>query len=541
MKVVSRHVLIEYLLPALLIAGGFLLLFSSSLNAQLDLIDDHELIDFAALGHEHPQIPGIDNPWGLLRLDGRYRMVYYGIRIGGAQLWGSDPLIWHVLNLACGVFALILFYRAARKLSVDSISSAFFLFWIVATEGASETWTRVGPSETYGIFFLALALWAFVRAAQTEGISRWDALGLVSLGLSGWCKESFVLAAPVLLFGRYAFAALWFHRWGVRDGLRRLWLPLLIGGGIFVVQFMMALSTLRPGTYAAHVVGGSIQVDPTNWYQQFAALASIAAYYVPALVLFGIVLPWRGVRDWRIALVPLAFAVWMIPQFMLTPSGIAGSRYAYPAIIGLAALNTFALAAMRRWKRGVIFGAVAIWAVLTLARPLVSVYNSAQAFDARTQVLHQMVTTLADSVPPDQVVVIAANPAAYYEATLSLVSHLGLAGMRSPVYLYSTIPVPTGDDENSQIARLLLQMPTFADYHDVSQLSESDVGAIILLPDMDSLLAYPPAWFDPHQWAEQTFSQPVMVISKTGLRQDGEVTYHVLRPASTMPDAPPLS
>lgn len=517
---------VEGLLALLALIGVFLLVFGSTLSAELNFIDDHELILFATMGNAHPQMPSFSNLSDFIDYDGRFRPLYFGIRIVITQVIGAEPHTWHLIMLAIGVATCWLLYLAARKLGADVLSSALFTLWVIATRGASEIWVRMGPSEPYGMLFTALALWALAHVRSSSRRWLWDAAWLLSLALAGLTKESFVLLFPPMLLLRWLLDTPQISRQAIIASLRRMLPVVLVGGVIFVILLVFVLRTYRPGSYAAGVTSFTLDSFlPLYWYTRFAELSPIAAYYIPIFVFLILAASYAFLGSPKVWVAAVIFLAWVIPQFILHPAGMLNLRFSYPAMIGFAGANALALLRLKRIR--VVYVLVLLWSVATLVQPLLGAVNYALRFTAETKSIHRMVQAVKQETQPGEVIVIASNPGARFEATYASIALLGYAGVQEPIYLYVAALPNTSDETNTRLAERLINDHAFANYNDVSGLAASDVSAIIVLTPVDVFLENPPVWFNPDEWSLQQLTEPIMVMSRSGYRQEGEVMQNV--------------
>jgi hypothetical protein len=353
----------EILIALLAVAVWCLLLFGVTLGAQLNFIDDHEWIRFSSATSVHPQLQSVTSVWDYMDYDGRFRPVHFVIRIGGSQLWGANPAIWHGISILCAIITSWTVYVATRRLKTPVYIAVLNVVWLTATGSAAEIWARPGPSEPFGIVFTSLAALAFVVAAQcTHEHPRlvWqDAAGIGLLLLAGLTKESFVLVLPALLLGRYLIAVLGSdsRQWR-KQGVALV--PLFIISGVLMLGLLAIMLSQITG-YGQSVAGGRVseRLDVLRWYREIVELAPIATMYFPIIAMAILAaLPGKMLPRYAVTSTIILALVWAIPQFALYTSGLANSRFSYPLIAGIAAFNVFCIIMIVR--RGHLWAARAI-------------------------------------------------------------------------------------------------------------------------------------------------------------------------------------
>ncbi|MBE7552037.1 MAG: hypothetical protein HS126_13290 [Anaerolineales bacterium] len=495
-----RSSLIEYAVIFVALSGLFFFLFGPTLQAQLALVDDHEIIRFNS-----PE----GSLWKVLETDlqrGRFRPLYYSFRFAEIILFGTNPQAWHIATISFGVLTCFLLYLAARKLDADIFSASLFAPMFVMTGSLAEIWYRLGPNETLGMVVLALSIWAIANAARRVSPWFWDGLALTAMALAGLTKESFVLVIPALLLLRWTLQC-WIHQETWRQAfctLRRL----MVGGLlVFVVEIVILIVVMfyAPKGYGPAIVNLSLMsFDPRKWYEQLilSEAVPLVCYCFMSFTLLAVY--WLGGKPQRsyLAAIFLIFAAWVIPQLVLY-SNLMFGRYFFPAIVGIAAINLLTLVVVQR-RRGWILWTLCVMGLLTsFGYGLNFTTKSVNYYTADTQVVHEMVTYLARKVNPNRSIVIAGDIVRDQEWFFSLGVHLRFAGSISPVYRVQ----------------------------DITASEVNNIGAIILLHLPDNEF---PIWFIPDRWQEKAFSQPYYSLSirELGYRKEGDVRYNVYEPVS---------
>jgi hypothetical protein len=492
--------LIEYAVIFVALSGLFYFLFGPTLQAQLALVDDHEIIRFIS-----PE----GSLWNVLESDlhrGRFRPLYYSFRFAEIILFGTNPQAWHIATISFGVLTCFLLYLAARKVGADIFSASLFASMFAMTGSLAEIWYRLGPNETLGMLLLALSIWAIANAVRRVSPWFWDGLALTAMALAGLTKESFVLVIPALLLLRWTLQC-WIHQETWRQAFCTLQ-RLMVGGLlVFVAEMVILIAVMlyAPEGYGPTIVKLSLtSLDPRKWYERLISSEAVLLVYYCPMSFTLLAVYWPGGRPKRsyLAAVFLISVGWVIPQLALY-SNLMFGRYFFPAIVGIAAINLLALVVVQRRRGWILWTLCAMGLLPSLGLGLNFTTKSVNYYTADTQVVHEMVTYLARNVNPNRSIVIAGDADLDAEYIFSLGVHLRFAGSTSPVYRIQDITAAEADN----------------------------IGAIVLLHLPDNQV---PGWFIPDRWQERAFSQPYYSLSiwRLGYGKEGDVRYNVYEPAS---------
>ncbi len=166
------------------------------LGGQLWIIDDHEIILFSHLLKSHGglSLDSFATALGhteLLGFDsGRYRPVYYTLRVLKSAWFGDNAALWFSFNAAFLYLSLVIAGVCLRRY--------FGWFWVatgmialVALPFHAGLWGRLGPSEIDSFLWCALALLGVLWHSEK---CRWAwPLFCVATALAIGAKENFIL------------------------------------------------------------------------------------------------------------------------------------------------------------------------------------------------------------------------------------------------------------------------------------------------------------------------------------------------------------
>jgi len=492
--------LIEYVVVFIVLSGLFFFLFGSTLQAQLTLIDDHEIIRFSSPKSSLWEVLGNDLQGG------RFRPLYYSFRFAEITAFGTNPQAWHFATISFGVLTCFFLYLAVRKIGADIFSALLFAAMFTMTGSIAEIWYRLGPNETLGMLLLAFSIWAIANAARSDSPQFWDGLALTVMALTGLTKESFVLVIPALLLLRWTLQC-WLHRETWQQALFTLWKPMLGGFLTFVVEIaiLIAVMLYKPKGYGPAIVGLSlVSFDPRRWYEHLISTETILLifYYPISFILLAVYWPREKPKRSYLAAAFLIYLAWVIPQLVLY-SNLMFARYVFPALVGIAAINLLALTIVRHRRGWILWTLCALGFLPSIWCGLNFTTGFANYYTADTQAVHEMVTYLARNINPNRSIVIVGDVVKEQEHIFSLGVHLRFAGSASPIYRVQ----------------------------DMTVAETGNVGAIVLFHSPDDRL---PAWVNPDHWQKRVFSRPYYSLSiwNLGYGKEGDVSYNVYEPIS---------
>ncbi|MCB0208605.1 MAG: hypothetical protein KDJ52_04730 [Anaerolineae bacterium] len=193
---------IEYALVLVCLILIFFGVFNSALQAQFALIDDHTILTVALSKQpiwETIQYAFTSN----IATGGRFKPGHVLTPFIGIALVRTNPKLWHLAMILAGLLTCLFFYASLRNLGLDIISSLFFILLFTIVGAQNSIWYRLLTGETWGILFIAIAVWAGVYAAKTSKSPIWDIVFVAALFLAANFKGSFVLTIPALLLLRW--------------------------------------------------------------------------------------------------------------------------------------------------------------------------------------------------------------------------------------------------------------------------------------------------------------------------------------------------
>ena len=444
------------------VAVGFTLYLWGPLgSARWDLIDDHEIAHLVGPGGRLAltDIPSTllqETEVGLAGRASRFRPVYYALRLLECSAWGLEPSRWYLARQV--LFAVTVFIALALAAQAVGVPAAVFcLAWVLAAPYWPDVWARLGPSESYAAF--GLAVWGTGFTLFWRGPRRPDggparlAAGILLLGfvLASGAKENLlVLLLPMLL-------VLWTDVSAARPWRVRLWAG--------VLAILWALLVAGPLVARLATTGVDVYDQPVSFGARLAVvLRSMGAptpLHVAAVVSLAV---WIGARwlrspraaSWRslgstLLIASLALLAFYVSQDVFY-NGIlpTGTRYDFPALLAWPLWLVVAVTAVRRLfpGRALRLGAWAIFLALlvTSAPGLARNRSVAAGIAAATRAFTARLTALAEAGrrAPQQPIVITSHRAVDFEGVVSVPRFLEAYGVTNPRFLYLAWDDPDG-------------------------------------------------------------------------------------------------
>jgi len=388
------------------------------LGAQFHIVDDHEILRFAQGPVDLNSLLNADV------LSGRFRPLYYVIRVLQVHLLGGSALAWHVMMGVIGAATCFLLYAAPRQF-IRPAYALIALTTLLLFPYAPMIWVRLGPQEGIGSLLLASALLGLGLVWRGKTWGDWLFAG--GAILAGFYKESFALIIPALLLLRIAMQIY------LKRPLRAMLPVLLLLGLVGALQIgLIVAAYLMPNSYGMSQVAGS-----ASRLQPLLQLLARPGGSIP-LVCAGIAM-FR--RQKRLVLVLVgAYALWLVPQALMYGE-LLSERYWWPAIIGAACGLGLALEALTQVEAKRL-----TWIALgaTLLAQLVALPNVPRqlqgvfTYTAQTRALKQAIDSALQS--GKSVIAVQIAPSQQIEETWSITFHLRYAGFTGRLLLLPLTP-----------------------------------------------------------------------------------------------------
>ncbi|MBD5477119.1 MAG: hypothetical protein HDR17_14240 [Lachnospiraceae bacterium] len=366
-------------------AAGMLLFFAivvfgilcatGTLTSGIHMVDDHELLEWSY----DMRIEGTSLVMMIEKVvqedsSIRFRPLYIALRILEAYVFGSDMLVFSIINAIEIIGTMLFLYYCGRVMGAGKLSSV--LFALVSLMGyQSVVWWKLGPQESFGCMLFAIGFYFMLKWLYNGRISG-GIISLVIFFLMCNYKESFIMLLPFC--GLYVIYSVTENKNKLSE-FNDIFIRLkgkywyIVGlAGIFIYAIIAILLVVGLTSYGGFDVKESLSVreylsvlansfnGDLKWYKWFTLL------FIAILLTF-----WDELKKlWKEWLLLFAF---LAPQFALyAQTGIA-ERYMLPSTIGYA---WFFIVVILKWKpltgkRKMVYAAGLILLILANARGMI--------------------------------------------------------------------------------------------------------------------------------------------------------------------------
>lgn len=410
--------------------SGLLILLSGllfpAIGADFHIIDDHELLDFSM------RSPTFESAFRADLEFGRFRPLYYAVRLAQVRLLGTNPIVWHVGYLFIGLITCALFYRLLRYLARPLLAGLGVLMLILFPY-APMIWVRLGPQEGIGTLLLIAALICIVESVRRPGRSGLIAeLAIVSLaGCAAFYKESFALLIPALIVIRIILQLP-----SLRDDAQRPRLLLsiaallLIGAGALIG--ILTAANVPSSSSGEQVAATGSRLLP------LVQLVARTGFILTGAILAFLYLRGRHYRAlWICLLSTFTLMLWITPQ-AYSYGEMMSERYWFPAIIAPVAVTIIASERLMNFGlRFLVPAGLSLLIILTLNN-IPRQYAASVKFCDQTIALRNALDSAireANSTTPPKPIAVVIAPAQQIEQAWSITFHLRFRGSQSDLIL----------------------------------------------------------------------------------------------------------
>ncbi len=380
------------------------------------------------------------------------------LRLLECSAWGLEPSRWYLARqVLFAVTVFIALVLAARAIGVPA--AVCCLAWVLAAPYWPDVWGRLGPSEPYAAF--GLALWGVGLTLFWQGRRQPDdgrarlAAGILLLGFvvaSGAKENLLVLLLPMLV-------VLWTGVSATRPLRVRVW------AGVLAILWGLLIAA----PLVAHLATTGVDVydQPVSFGARLAVVLRSVGAPTPLHLAVGVSLAvWIGARrlhivgahaeSWRalgstLLISSLALLAFYVSQDVFYNGTLPiGTRYDFPAMLAWPLWLVVAATAVRRLfpGRAVRLGAWAVFlALLAMSAPgLARNRSMAVGIAGATRAFTATLTALAEAArrAPQQPIVITSHRAVDFEGVVSVPRFLEAYGVTNPRFLYLAWDDPDG-------------------------------------------------------------------------------------------------
>jgi hypothetical protein len=532
-QLIFRYEFIISLLVFAFLWSGFLI-YSGTLTSGYHLIDDHEMLRISDdLSTSNPLSVSVD--WVKTDLLARFRPMYYIHRVFSIWLLGTNFTAQSVLLLGMAILSSWLLYLFARKIGFGKITSFLFV-WLTLLGAQATIWWRLGPQESTGILWFALGL-LFMAKAVYDGPSRRMIYNIVAIGsflLASLTKESFVVLLPVVML------------WWLILYCRKNDVNLIQAIRAHLIQIItltivclaeLAVIFLKVGTTGIGYAGTDSQSfsihkllatfnDLITASNPFLTVFLVDAFIL-ALVLSIIFSKGRVIEKMKAHLpvvketviVLTLVSLYVTSQVVLYAKSGIYERYLIPATLALAFLVIFLIVKIQqlishRVLKVVVTLILVVATIVSLRYQYALARNEAKPFTSDGVMINRAFDKLAYGTQVDDAIVIIADPALDFEASISTNIFLEIQAKKTNIYRY-----PLWSEQDVDYTPFLIELGNYY----ISQLGEqslayvdlSQVKGMITFIDTDKAFQVnAPAGIEPEKFERFEYGKFVVYLRK---------------------------
>jgi hypothetical protein len=399
----------------------------------------------------------------------RFRPFYWVHRRVMLMALGTNFTAMSIYIGFLAVLTSFFLFLFMKKTGFSVIESILFVF-LTLLGSQADIWWRLGNNETIGMFILSAALLFMANSARYTFSSDpagkrkkilYEILFVLFVILMSWCKESFILMIPALVFGK-----IWLtYR---EKPLAAAAIKKNLAGGVFLLLVCLAelvhvvknvgASGVGYAGYEGFRLSGFIDTAIDSFMAVHGWVIALQLAIIGALVYWEAKRDKPAVKRAALALVwPVILAgLIAVPQVVLyMKSGIMG-RYLLPCVLGYTFLMTVLLKTVRlkssplslenfkkSWKHPLVFVFVLL-AVVLLQQSRVTRYT-AIGFAREGNQIASWLQSIAQNTGPQDPILVVTHLHKHYEASISLKMYLDVkSGRENTVFSPANLEIKNG-------------------------------------------------------------------------------------------------
>lgn len=484
-----------------------LLSLTGTLTSGYHFTDDHGIF------HEGQSVSGttIGNELRVLKNEIlhprlRFRPTFQMHRRWVILALGDNFTAWSVYYACLAVTASFVLFLFMTGTGFSYLESLLFVF-LTHLGPQAAVWWKLGANENIGMLFLALSL--FFLGKSVHALRRrhlYSALFVLFALLTSWCKESFILVLPALIFWRVWLCSRQ-EKTTITGAIKQ---NLLTGGTlllIFAAELLHITQNLdSTGVGYAGYEGFSIPL----FFKTAARVLLTAQGWVLMPLLAIIAVMWRREpKKYLTDLLPpvILAALFVIPQVTLYMKSGMTERYLLPGILGLTLLMAVLMRCIRLDNPAKGFlcmplsraetAAILLLTAALLMQLRVTRYT-AMAFARDGRYTNSWLQSINQSTRPEEPLLVITHMHRYYEHSISLKKYLAFRLLRKNT-LFSPVSLdikPTAHPYWKFLNRTFwLKFPDFSTTNDRDLES---IRTVLVFPQLEQKFLHANAsWFNP--------------------------------------------
>ena len=506
---------------------GFLA-FTGTLFSGFHFTDDHGIIRI----NDHPkQGDFFQVARGVISndLNLRFRPFYFLHRVLQTRLFGINFTLWHIYNGLLAAFCAFFLYLFARNANFSFAQSLFFSFLTLLGPQA-VIWWRLGPSETQGMFFLALCLFFLAKSVYAY---RYNALYnwafVVSLIMTSLCKESFIVLIPGILFLK-----IWLY-----GSQNKVSFIDAVYKNLFSIGFLILIMLIELYIIIAFVGTNKLGYVGVDQNIHLFRLLGRSIYYTIRrgpfiLALFGMFLIMRSRLNnnqkfsihniFKVFIdnflkIIILFSLIFFPQAFLYNKTGFWDRYLLPAFLAFSFLIVYLQREIDKSGKISYFSQkiFVILLIIMLWFKVEPTINIAKAFTNEGVATSSFLKSITENTNENSKIVIASDPVGNFEWSISISTYLKLVGNRSNHYF---IWIETDRIVHNSEFSERLRKEIKAEFKDKDLTNIRDfqkIECIGIFPGLEeTFLAQSSTWFKRNKYQREAFDKFLVYIKKHG-------------------------
>jgi hypothetical protein len=463
----------------------------------------------------------------------RFRPFYWSHRRMMLAVLGTDFTALSIYVGALAVFTSFFLFLFMRKTGFSPVESVLFVFLTLLGKQAA-VWWKLGPNETVGMFMLSIALYFMALGIFSKRRKiLYDILFIIFTILASWCKESFILMIPALVYWRIELnhratedteitekeKKKGFSGYAVKKNL----FPTLMLLLVCVLELIHILKNVgTTGVFYAGYEGFSL-----SGFLKTAVQMTLSTHGWVILIQFAIIgslFYWKRKKGESALLIPLHTLLWPVilaalivaPQVALYMKSGIQERYLLPGAIGYTFLMVVLLRYVRlnsplsrewKWKAKekrpelIVLILLIIVALLQLR---VTRYT-AVGFAVEGQQTNAWLHSIQQHTRPQDLILVITHPIKYFETSVSFKAYLDIEMKRNNT-LFSPTSLTIKPTRHTFWNHLNQRFFTCSPGFRLSNPGDRDrIQAIFIFPGLEKkFLAAFVQWFDPAQFDRYT-------------------------------------
>jgi len=518
----AQEYFIVFIIFVILVFG--FLAFSGTLFSGFHFTDDHQIVRI----NDHLKYNDFCQvAKGVISndLNMRFRPVYFLLTVLQTQLFGINFTLWYIYNGFLAIFCAFFLYLFARMANFSFGQSLFFSFFTLLGPQAT-IWWRLGPSETQGMFFLALSLFFLAKSVYGHRYKAVYNLAFVfSLIISSLCKESFIVLIPAILFWK-----IWLYSSRNKVSfLEGVYKNLFSTGFLMLVMVIeLYIIIVLVGANKLGYAGVDRNIDLFRVFGKSMHSIITKAPFILALFGMFLIMESRLNNNQKFSIynifkvfidnflkIIILFSLIFFPQAFLYNKTGFWDRYWLPVFLAFSFLVVYLQREIDR-SGGISYFLKKIFVILLIIMLWFKVeptINIAKAVANEGVATNSFLKSITENTNENSEILIVSDPVGNFEWSVSISTYLKLVGNRSNYYfMWIDTGVIAHNSEFSERLRKSIKA-TFGD-KDLRNIRDFEkIECIGIFPRLEeAFLAQSSAWFKRNKYQREAFDKFLVYI-----------------------------